>query len=106
MHARRSRPARGPGPPPRRKEGGGPPPRHQPRPPAGTRPHRASAPFLRELLGPRRMVDRIIGLATATIVGGAFLYWHDWHAYGGLRTFVSSAFGAVLTAGAISALLA
>jgi hypothetical protein len=66
----------------------------------------ASGPFMRELLGTRRLVDRILGLATSTIVGGLFLYWHDYHAYGGFGNFVSSAVGAGFTIGAVSAIVA
>jgi hypothetical protein len=61
---------------------------------------------MRELLGRRRLVNAILGLATGTIVGGAFLYWHDWHAYGGLGDFLGSAFGLWLTIGAAAALVA
>jgi hypothetical protein len=66
----------------------------------------AGAPFVRELLGPRRLVDWILRIAGATILGGAFLYWHDWQAYGSFGDLIGSAFGLWLTLGAISALLA
>jgi hypothetical protein len=66
----------------------------------------AGAPFMRELLGNQRTVDRILMLASATIIGGAFLYWHDWQVYGGFGDFVGSAFGLALTVGAVSALVA
>ena len=66
----------------------------------------AGAPLVRQLLGPRRMVDWIVRIASATILGGAFLYWHDWQAYGSLGDFLGSAFGLSLTIGALAALLA
>src|SRR2546428_6559468 len=66
----------------------------------------AGAPFMAELLGKRKLVDRILGLAAATIVGGLFLYWKDWHDYGSLSNWVGSGFGLGLTVGAISAIVA
>jgi uncharacterized membrane protein len=66
----------------------------------------AGMPFMRELLANRRLVDRLLWLAIVTIVGGLFLYWHDWHGYASYGDFVSSAFGAVLTIGGVSALVA
>src|SRR5713226_5981083 len=66
----------------------------------------AGAPFMGELLGKRRLVDRILGLAAATIVGGLFLYWKDWHLYGSFGNWVGSRLGLGLTIGAISAIVA
>jgi hypothetical protein len=66
----------------------------------------AGAPFMRELLARRRLVDRILGLAVTTIVGGAFLYWHDWQVSGGFGDWVESTYGAWLTAGALAAIVA
>ena len=66
----------------------------------------AGAPFMRELVGARRLVDRLLMLATATIVGGLFLYWHDAGGFGGVADFASQRNGAVLTVGAISAIVA
>jgi uncharacterized membrane protein len=68
-------------------------------PPAG--------PFMRELLGARRLTDWLIRLAWITIIAGGFLYWHDWHSlYGSFGDFIGSRFGLSLTIGAISALVA
>jgi hypothetical protein len=67
-------------------------------PPAG--------PFMRELLGTRKLVDWVIGLAWITIIAGGFLYWHDWHVYPSLGDFLGSRFGLGLTIGAVSALIA
>jgi hypothetical protein len=64
----------------------------------------AGAPFLRELLGRRRMVDGILALATTTIVGGGFLYWHDWQVSGGFGDWIGSTYGRWLTIGALSAI--
>jgi uncharacterized membrane protein len=64
----------------------------------------AGAPFMSELLGGRRLIDRIIGIGTATVVAGLFLYWHDWHAYGGFGNWVTSAFGAVISIGMVAAI--
>lgn len=66
----------------------------------------AGAPFMRELLGKRRLISVVLWLATTTIVAGGFLYWSDVQAYGGLGSFLDSAFGLGLTIGAVSALIA
>jgi uncharacterized membrane protein len=64
----------------------------------------AGAPFMRELLGRRRLSNVILAIAGVTIVAGGFLYWHDAHF--GFGDFLSSAFGGWLTFGAISAIVA
>jgi uncharacterized membrane protein len=66
----------------------------------------AGAPFMMELLGRRRLVDGLIGLGSATVIGGLFLYWHDWHLYGSFGDWIGSRFGAAITIGAVSAILA
>jgi uncharacterized membrane protein len=66
----------------------------------------AGAPFMAELLGKRRLVDVLIGLGSATVVGGLFLYWHDWHLYDSFGTWIGTRFGATLTVGAVAAILA
>lgn len=66
----------------------------------------AAGPFMRELLGTRRLVDWILRIAGITIVAGGFLYWHDMQEFGGLGDFLGSAFGLWLTIGAVAALVA
>jgi len=66
----------------------------------------AAAPFMGELLGKRRLINAILGMAVVTIAGGLFLYWHDWHLYGSFGDWVGSRFGLVLTIGAIAAIAA
>jgi hypothetical protein len=66
----------------------------------------AGAPFMAELLGRRRLVDRLIALGTVTVVGGLFLYWHDAQSSGGLANFVATTFGAWITVGAVAAVAA
>lgn len=66
----------------------------------------AGAAFMRELLGRRRLVNAILGMAATTIVGGAFLYWHDWQAVGSLGDWLGTSFGTWLTAGAVVAIAA
>ena len=66
----------------------------------------AGAPLMGELLGKRRLVDRIIGLGTITVVAGLFLYWHDWHLFPSFGDWLSSRFGGTLTIGMVSALIA
>jgi uncharacterized membrane protein len=66
----------------------------------------AGAPFMAELLGKRRLVDRIVAMGGLTVAGGLFLYWHDGQAYGGLDEFAGSAFGTAITVGAVASLAA
>jgi uncharacterized membrane protein len=64
----------------------------------------AGAPFMTELLGKRRLIDRIIGLAVITIAAGLVLYWHDWHLVGSFGDWIGSHFGATLTVGMLAAI--
>jgi hypothetical protein len=66
----------------------------------------AAAPFMREMLGRRRIVDVVLWIAGTTIVAGGFLYWHDWQQFNSLGDFLGSAFGLWLTIGAVSAIVA
>jgi hypothetical protein len=66
----------------------------------------AAGPFMRELLGPRKLIDWVIGLAWITIIAGGFLYWHDWHQFESLGDFLGTSYGLWLTIGAVSALIA
>ena len=66
----------------------------------------AGAPFMMELLGKRRLVDGLIGLGSTTVIGGLFLYWHDWHNFQSFGDWIGSRFGIVITIGAISAIAA
>lgn len=66
----------------------------------------AGAPFMGELLGKRKFVDRLIGLGVATVTAGLFLYWHDWHEFGSWGTWIGSRFGVTMTIGAVLALTA
>jgi uncharacterized membrane protein len=65
----------------------------------------AGAPFMAELLGKRRLVDRIIGFGAMTVIGGLFLYWHDAQ-FLGFADFASSTFGTWITIGALAAIAA
>jgi hypothetical protein len=66
----------------------------------------AGAPFFRELVARRRMVDGLLAIAATAIVGGAFLYWHDWQATGSFGDWIGSTFGLWLTIGTVAAILA
>ena len=66
----------------------------------------AGAPFMAELLGKRRLVQRIIGMGVVTVVAGLFLYWRDWHVYSSFGDWIGSTFGVTLTVGAIAAIAA
>src|SRR6266496_2338147 len=65
----------------------------------------AGAPFMLELLGKRQLGRAILTMGAVTIIGGAFLYWHDWQLYGGFGDLIGSRFGLGLTIGAIAAIL-
>jgi hypothetical protein len=64
----------------------------------------AAGPYMVELLGKRKLTNVVLWIAAATIVGGAFLYWHDAQVYGGLGDFLGTTFGRVLTAGSLFAI--
>ncbi|HTG46180.1 MAG TPA: hypothetical protein VK646_00815 [Actinomycetota bacterium] len=67
----------------------------------------AGAPFMTELLGKRHLVDWILTTAAITVLGGLFLYWHDWHTYyGSFSEWTNSSFGGTLTFGALCAIAA
>lgn len=66
----------------------------------------AGAPLMNELLGRRKLVNGILGLAATTIVGGGFLYWHDWQTTGSFADWITSTFGAWITIGTAAAILA
>jgi hypothetical protein len=59
-------------------------------------------PVMKQLVEQRKVSKVIEALAGFTVLGGLFLYWRDWHAYGSLGNFVGSAFGLSLTVGAIA----
>lgn len=66
----------------------------------------AAGPFMRELLGTRKLIEWILRIAGVTIVAGGFLYWHDWQQFASLGDFLGNAFGLWLAIGAVSALIA
>ena len=66
----------------------------------------AAGPFIDELVEKRKVPIAITIAATFTVLGGLFLYWHDWQLYGSLGDFVGSAFGLSLTVGAVAAIAA
>src|SRR5262249_31452561 len=66
----------------------------------------AGAPFMAELLGKRKFVRVLIGLGSATVLGGLFLYWHDAQIYGGFSHWIGTAFGVSITIGAVAAIMA
>jgi hypothetical protein len=66
----------------------------------------AGAPFMAELLGKRRLVDRIIGLGTVTVLAGLLLYFGDADDYPSFGDWLGTSFGVVLTVGALCAIAA
>jgi hypothetical protein len=66
----------------------------------------SGAPFMTELLGKRRLVDRIIGLGVVTVLAGLVLYWNDWHDYPSFADWFDTTFGKSLTIGALCAIAA
>ena len=61
---------------------------------------------MQELLGRRKLVNAILWIAASTIVGGLFLYWHYWQAFGSLGDWLGTRLGLGLTIGALSAIVA
>jgi uncharacterized membrane protein len=66
----------------------------------------AAVPFMDELLGARKLVDRIIALAAVTILAGLILYLKDMDLAGGFGDWIGTARGVVYTIGGIAAILA
>jgi hypothetical protein len=67
----------------------------------------AAGPFMGELLGVRKLTEWLLRIASAAVIAGGFLYWHDLQVYGpGLGDFLGRPIGLWLTIGAISALIA
>jgi uncharacterized membrane protein len=66
----------------------------------------AGAPFIAELIGRRRLVDRLLAMAGVTIVAGLFVYLKDMNDYGGFADWIGTRFGLGLTLGGVSALIA
>jgi uncharacterized membrane protein len=66
----------------------------------------AAAPFMTELLGARKLVDRILVLATVTILAGLILYLKRMDLAGGFGDWVGSAEGLVFTIGGLAAIAA
>jgi hypothetical protein len=64
----------------------------------------AGAPFVAELLGKRKFVDRLLLFGALTILGGAVLYWQRWDEAGSFGDWIGSSYGAVLTVGAVAAI--
>jgi uncharacterized membrane protein len=66
----------------------------------------AAAPFMTELLGARRLVDRILVLATVTLLAGLILYLKDMNLAGGFGDWIGTARGLVFTIGGLAAIAA
>jgi hypothetical protein len=66
----------------------------------------AGAPFMAELLGKRRLVDRIIGLGLVTVLAGLVMYWKDWHDMASFSDWIGTTFGLALTIGGLCAITA
>ncbi|MDP9329190.1 MAG: hypothetical protein M3P11_00855 [Actinomycetota bacterium] len=62
----------------------------------------AAGPVMGNLVAKRKLTDVIIRIAAFTVLGGLFLYWHDAGGFSGLGDFVDSAYGFVLTIGALA----
>jgi hypothetical protein len=66
----------------------------------------AGAPFMAELLGKRKMIDRIIAIAWVSVIAGVVMYVKDWTDRGGFGNWVGSSFGLMLTIGMVLSLVA
>jgi uncharacterized membrane protein len=64
----------------------------------------AAGPFMTELLGERRLVDRILVLAMVTILAGLILYLKDMNNAGGFGDWIGSSQGLVFTIGGLAAI--
>jgi uncharacterized membrane protein len=66
----------------------------------------AGAPFMSELLGARRLVDRILIIASVTIAAGLILYLRDMNDAGGFGDLLGTSYGVALTVGGVAAIAA
>jgi uncharacterized membrane protein len=66
----------------------------------------AAGPVMTHLMERRKVGQIITGIGAFTVIGGLFLYWRDWHTYASFGDWIGSAFGAVLTVGAVAAIAA
>jgi len=66
----------------------------------------AGAPFMGELLGKRKLVDRIVVLGLVTVLAGLTIYWKDWHDFPSFADWLDTAFGKALTLGGLCAIAA
>jgi uncharacterized membrane protein len=64
----------------------------------------AGAPFMSELLGTRRLVDRILVIASVTIAAGLILYLRDMNDAGGFGDLLGTSYGVALTVGGVAAI--
>jgi hypothetical protein len=65
----------------------------------------AGAPFVAELLGKRRLVNHLLLYAALTIAGGLVLYLRALDQAGGFGDWIGSTYGAVLSIGALAAII-
>jgi uncharacterized membrane protein len=66
-----------------------------------------AGPVMAHLMDKRKVGQIITGIAAFTVIGGLFLYWRDWHSmYPSFGDWIGSAFGGVLTVGAVCAIAA
>ncbi len=67
----------------------------------------AGGPVMSHVMEKRKAGVIITGIAAFTVIGGLFLYWRDWHSmYASFGDWIGSAFGGVLTVGAVCAIIA
>jgi uncharacterized membrane protein len=66
----------------------------------------AAFPVMKHLVEQRKITTFFKVVSSATVLGGLFLYWHDWHAYGSFGNWLSHPFGVAITIGAVSAIIA
>jgi uncharacterized membrane protein len=66
----------------------------------------AAGPMMGQLLGVRKVVDRLLMLAGTTIAAGLVLYIKRWIDKGSFGDWVGSGYGAALTIGMIAAIAA
>lgn len=66
----------------------------------------AAGPVMGNLVLKRKVATVILILAALTVIGGGFVYWHDWHLYPSFGDWISSTFGKLITGGAILTLIA
>jgi uncharacterized membrane protein len=66
----------------------------------------AAGPVMSHVMEKKKAGMVITGIAAFAVLGGLFLYWHDWHVFPSFGDWIGTAFAKSLTVGAVCAIVA